>query len=321
MDRVNRVSFTSIVENGFVLRGVPSALQHFFEKGLPMIIATSTPYQVAEPILAYFGLLHFFSGVRSSDEFSYGKPDPCMFLRAGTDAAGITHVRAPSSRLLEISRKQEMLWKKMGGVDMVDTRQHVDWNTANNLFDAEIKQPCSSAVTQQTATALSSRTPDTTQSLPVLPSNSGFDTSVECAAKPADLLPSIIRLIPKASLQLPQITRQEALEGFQNRECSSEEGKRKEIGNAPSTLSVAVFEDNHASIKRLSDLRLKLQHKSEHSDSREENNDQTTSILLSASSPSLSLILCGVLDPSFIRHHEGLKRDCDFVFSSWEDVH
>lgn len=65
-----------------VLPGVRAYLQNLLDAGIPAVVGTSTQRENVELIFEIMDLRHFFYGVVSSEDVSYGKPDPEVFLKA-----------------------------------------------------------------------------------------------------------------------------------------------------------------------------------------------------------------------------------------------
>lgn len=65
-----------------ILPGVRVYLQSLLEAGIPAVVGTSTPRKNVELIFDLMDLRSFFCGVVSSEDVSYGKPDPEVFLKA-----------------------------------------------------------------------------------------------------------------------------------------------------------------------------------------------------------------------------------------------
>lgn len=65
-----------------VLPGVRDYLQSLLDAGIPAVVGTSTQRDNVELIFDIMDLRKFFSGVVSSEDVRYGKPDPEVFLKA-----------------------------------------------------------------------------------------------------------------------------------------------------------------------------------------------------------------------------------------------
>jgi beta-phosphoglucomutase-like phosphatase (HAD superfamily) len=65
-----------------VKRGLMELLDLIEARGVPKVVATSTPRKAAIPRLQQCGLLHRFASVSCGDEVDRGKPAPDLFLKA-----------------------------------------------------------------------------------------------------------------------------------------------------------------------------------------------------------------------------------------------
>ncbi len=71
------------LEEGAPLKaGARELLQRLRDAGVPMVLATSTPYGGAESRLRKVGLWKYFSGAACGDQVERGKPFPDIFLLA-----------------------------------------------------------------------------------------------------------------------------------------------------------------------------------------------------------------------------------------------
>jgi HAD superfamily hydrolase (TIGR01509 family) len=65
-----------------VKKGLLELLDLIESRGVPKVVATSTPRKAAIPRLEQCGLLHRFESVSCGDEVERGKPAPDLFLKA-----------------------------------------------------------------------------------------------------------------------------------------------------------------------------------------------------------------------------------------------
>jgi beta-phosphoglucomutase-like phosphatase (HAD superfamily) len=65
-----------------VKTGLMELLALIEERGVPKVVATSTPRKAAIPRLEQCGLLHRFATVSCGDDVEHGKPAPDLFLKA-----------------------------------------------------------------------------------------------------------------------------------------------------------------------------------------------------------------------------------------------
>jgi len=63
-------------------KGLTELLAFIEERGVPKVVATSTPRKAAIPRLEQCGLLHRFASVSCGDDVEHGKPAPDLFLKA-----------------------------------------------------------------------------------------------------------------------------------------------------------------------------------------------------------------------------------------------
>ena len=72
-----------VAEEGVrILPGARNYLSSLKQAGIPAVVGTSTQRENVELIFDMEGLRDFFSGVVSSEDVKYGKPDPEVFLKA-----------------------------------------------------------------------------------------------------------------------------------------------------------------------------------------------------------------------------------------------
>jgi mannitol-1-/sugar-/sorbitol-6-/2-deoxyglucose-6-phosphatase len=67
---------------GVLLPGAVAALDFFAVRGLPLGLASSSPWRLIEAVLTCFGLRARFEGVCSAEGMAKGKPDPAVYLEA-----------------------------------------------------------------------------------------------------------------------------------------------------------------------------------------------------------------------------------------------
>ncbi len=65
-----------------VMPGVTNYLAKARQLGLPLAIASSSPYAWVHGHLVRLGLRHYFSCVRTSDDVQHAKPDPELYISA-----------------------------------------------------------------------------------------------------------------------------------------------------------------------------------------------------------------------------------------------
>lgn len=78
-DIVERV-IKKVQEKGQMMKGVESALKLFAEHGFKIGLASSSPFNVIEAVLAKTSLSSRFEVLSSAEHLPYGKPNPQVFL-------------------------------------------------------------------------------------------------------------------------------------------------------------------------------------------------------------------------------------------------
>lgn len=68
-------------------KGLVELLSLIEARGVPKVVATSTPRKAAIPRLEQCGLLHRFASVSCGDDVEHGKPAPDLFLKAAASIA------------------------------------------------------------------------------------------------------------------------------------------------------------------------------------------------------------------------------------------
>jgi sugar-phosphatase len=79
VDIIERV-INKVQEKGQMMKGVESALKIITEKGFKIGLASSSPFNVIEAVLAKMNLAGHFMALSSAEHLPYGKPNPQVFL-------------------------------------------------------------------------------------------------------------------------------------------------------------------------------------------------------------------------------------------------
>ncbi len=80
--------------------GLTDWLDWLHEKGVPMMVASSSPRALIELILERLNIRHYFQGMISGEEVAQGKPAPDIFLHA----AGMLGIQPERCLVIEDSR-------------------------------------------------------------------------------------------------------------------------------------------------------------------------------------------------------------------------
>jgi HAD superfamily hydrolase (TIGR01509 family) len=64
------------------MEGIEDLLQELHEKGIPLLLASSSVREIIETVLRKLNIGQYFSGIVSGDEVEYSKPAPDIFLEA-----------------------------------------------------------------------------------------------------------------------------------------------------------------------------------------------------------------------------------------------
>ncbi|HCQ29641.1 MAG TPA: hexitol phosphatase HxpB [Flavobacteriales bacterium] len=89
----------SIQEEGVPMEGVHDIIDYFQKLGLPLAMASSSPYSLIDLVLEKLAIKHAFKVVESAEFLPYGKPHPQIFL----NAAGKLNVNPHSCMVIEDS--------------------------------------------------------------------------------------------------------------------------------------------------------------------------------------------------------------------------
>lgn len=82
-DRKEKIFRDLIQEEGIkIFPGVLELLKELEKKGIPCVIASSTPRVNIDVVSSFLGLEQYFSGIISAEDVEHGKPAPDVFLRA-----------------------------------------------------------------------------------------------------------------------------------------------------------------------------------------------------------------------------------------------
>jgi len=64
------------------VEGIPGLMKSARKHGLKIALATSSPREFAEHVLAKVGLIEYFDALVTGDDISHSKPDPEIYLKA-----------------------------------------------------------------------------------------------------------------------------------------------------------------------------------------------------------------------------------------------
>lgn len=83
-DAVAEAILDHIIDNSkrhaTVLPGIIRHLAYLSSQNIPLGVATSSPWRMAESLLAHFGIKDFFQHLATGDQVSDGKPHPAVYL-------------------------------------------------------------------------------------------------------------------------------------------------------------------------------------------------------------------------------------------------
>lgn len=78
--RYNEVMLEYFHKEAELMEGAVYALDFFFDKGIPLALASSSNMQLINAFLDRFGFHHYFQEVYSAEFEEYGKPHPAVYL-------------------------------------------------------------------------------------------------------------------------------------------------------------------------------------------------------------------------------------------------
>ncbi len=73
---------TLILKKGKALPGVPAIFEFFKAKNIPMVIASSSSFELIHTVVEKLKIGHYLEFVHSAEVESHGKPHPAIFLTA-----------------------------------------------------------------------------------------------------------------------------------------------------------------------------------------------------------------------------------------------
>jgi sugar-phosphatase len=122
-----------VLDKGELKPGAEHAIDLCAGRGLPLAVASSSPYRLIDAALAHFDLRRRFSLIHSAQDEAYGKPHPAVFLTAATklgaaprrclvweDApAGVLAAKAASMGCVAVPERAERHRPEFGLADAV----------------------------------------------------------------------------------------------------------------------------------------------------------------------------------------------------------
>lgn len=79
-NRYHEVMLKYFLEQAELMEGAQEALDFFFEKDLPLALASSSNMELIHAFLDRFGFHHYFREIYSAEFEDYGKPHPAVYL-------------------------------------------------------------------------------------------------------------------------------------------------------------------------------------------------------------------------------------------------
>jgi beta-phosphoglucomutase-like phosphatase (HAD superfamily) len=80
-----------VLTKGRLKPGAEHAIDLCAGRGLPLAVASSSPYRLIEAALDHFDLRRHFSLIHSAEDEQYGKPHPAVFLTAAARLGALPH--------------------------------------------------------------------------------------------------------------------------------------------------------------------------------------------------------------------------------------
>ena len=113
--------------------GAEQSIELCARRGMPLAVASSSPYRLIEAALGHFGLRERFAVVHSAEDEQYGKPHPAVFLTAAAELgvaprrcvvwedapAGVLAAKAASMACIAVPEPAERHHPAFGLADLV----------------------------------------------------------------------------------------------------------------------------------------------------------------------------------------------------------